>query len=127
MIAHDDVIPCPLNLGTFTNKLTTQSNCSLHEPSLAEHELRESPRKKLNSTIAETKGSSSLHSTTIKLWPHSQALGWGLGMRLVSYEWNPSILQPSQGASISKIPSLIFSEKNAFTWRLGQMSEVLLI
>ena len=70
-----------LNLGTFTNNLTTHSNCSLHEPSLAEHRLREPPRKKqiqLKSTVAEMKGPSSLHCYIY----HSKAIASFPGSRL---------------------------------------------
>ena len=73
---HDGTcILCPLNLGTFTNKLTTHSNCSLHEPSLVEHELREPPRKKLNSHYSKNERSIILtlyHYKAIASFPGSR-------------------------------------------------------
>ena len=78
MMAYNDVILCPLNLGTFTNKLTTHSNCSLHKPSLAEHELCEPPRKKLNSHYSRNE-----RSIILTLY-HYKAIASFLGFKLGS-------------------------------------------
>ena len=58
---------------------------------------------------------------TYKLQPHSQALDSEVS-KLCS---TPS--HPIKMHRIARHPLNFFIEKNAFTWRLGQMSKVLLI
>lgn len=63
--------------------------------------------------------------TTIKLQPHSQALDWELGVRLVKLCSRAS--HPIKMHRIARHLLNFIIEKNAFTWIHGQMLEMLLI